>query len=78
MENKMQRVEDRLFVEFVEALNGDLATLGATVRIDHRAPPGHRFTLIDQNGRRLGELPDQADAATIFAFEIILHSERRN
>lgn len=71
----MQTIDESLFLEFAEALNGELAVLNATVRIEPRRPDGDMMMLIDEAGRPLGEVPDHADAATLLAFELILRSE---
>jgi hypothetical protein len=69
----MIAIDAILFDQFVEAMNGELAAIGTTLRIAD-APPSHArsMTLEDANGRPLGIVPDYVDAATIAALEVIL------
>lgn len=71
----MATVDTILFEQFADALNRELAAIGASLRVMRDKPdvPG-TMTLQDADGHPLGSMPDHVDAAAIKAFEAIISS----
>lgn len=69
----MATIDTILFEQFADALNRELAAIGATLRVA-QAEPGERGTMMlqDASGRVLGPIPEHVDAPTIKAFEAII------
>lgn len=66
-------IDTILFEQFADALNGELAAIGTTLRVS-RAQPDIPGTMMvqDASGRPVGPMPDHADATTVLALEAML------
>lgn len=74
----MATIDITLFEQFVASLNGELRMVGATLRVSHVAPSARGMVILENaSGRALGPVPDNVDAQTILAIELLLDAARR-